>query len=91
MGRMVKVALGDDVLSAEIRAEAAARIHRNVEIDVVLIDMSVGALSLRIGDTAATANARSRSETFKLGRSDELGFLGRVEARSAMDSRHGWT
>jgi hypothetical protein len=91
MGRMIKVAFRDEVLSAEIRTEAAARVYRNVVFDVVLIDMSVGALSLRIRDTAATANTRSGSETFKLGRSDELGFLGRMETGSAMDSRHGWT
>jgi hypothetical protein len=46
MGRMVKVALGNDVLSAEIRAEATLRIHRNVDIDMVLINMSVGTLFL---------------------------------------------
>jgi hypothetical protein len=82
---MVKVALADVVLSAKIRAEAAERVQWNVVLNVVLIYTSVGTLSLRIGDTAATTNARSGSETFKLGLGDELGFLGRMETGGAMD------
>jgi hypothetical protein len=84
---LVKVTLGDEVFSAAIHSQATARVERNVDFHIVLIDTSIGAFSLRIGDTAATTNIHSGSERFKLCRSDELWcFIGPLARGSAIDS-----